>query len=55
MRRIYTNPEVTGAYDVRFGEPDFAGTIDFLCGEREFSRERVTAALDRAFAERSLW
>ena len=37
------------------GEPDFAGVIDFLCGQREFSRERVSAALERAFAERSLW
>jgi flap endonuclease-1 len=55
VRRIYLEPELTDDYDLRFGEPDFGGTIAFLCGDREFSRERVTAALERAFAERSLW
>jgi flap endonuclease-1 len=55
VRRIYLQPEVTDAYDVTFGEPDFGGVTDFLCGEREFSKERVTAALERAFAERSLF
>jgi hypothetical protein len=46
---------VTDTYDVAFGEPDSGAVVDFLCGEREFSRERVTAALGRAFAERSLF
>jgi len=55
VRRIYRQPEVTDDYDIAFGEPDFAAVTDFLCGEREFSRERVTAALERAFAERSLF
>jgi flap endonuclease-1 len=55
VRRIYRQPEATDDYEVRFGEPDFAGVTDFLCGEREFSKERVTAALERAFAERSLF
>ena len=55
VREIYVRPNVTDTFDLRFGEPDFAGVIEFLCGEREFSRERVTAALERAFAERTLW
>jgi len=55
VREIYAKPEVTDAYDLQFGEPDFAGVTDFLCTEREFSRERVAAALQRAFAERTLW
>lgn len=55
VRQIYLNPQVTETYDVHFGKPDFAAVIDFLCREREFSKERVTAALERAFAERSLW
>ena len=46
---------ITDTLDLHFGEPDFAGVVDFLCREREFSKERVTAALDRAFAERTLW
>ena len=36
-------------------EPDLDGIVGFLCDEREFSRERVTAAIDRTFRERSLW
>jgi hypothetical protein len=40
---------------VQFGEPDFAAIVEFLCTEREFSKERVTAALERAFAERTLF
>ena len=55
VRRIYLNPEVTDDYRVTFAEPHFAGVIDFLCREREFSSTRVTAALERAFAERKLW
>lgn len=55
VRQIYRHPDVTDAYDIAFGEPDFAGVVDFLCREREFSKERVTAALERAFAERSLF
>lgn len=54
VRQIYLSPDVTDDYDIEFGEPDFDGVVAFLCGEREFSRERVTAALDRAFRQRSL-
>jgi flap endonuclease-1 len=55
VRRIYLSPDVSDGYDITFGEPDFAGVVDFLCGEREFSKERVTAALERAFSERTLF
>jgi flap endonuclease-1 len=55
VRQIYVQPSVTDTYDVQFGEPDFAAVVEFLCTEREFSKERVTAALDRAFAERTLF
>jgi len=55
VRRIYLEPDVTDRFDIAFGEPDMAGVVEFLCGEREFARDRVTAALDRAFAERPLW
>jgi hypothetical protein len=36
-------------------EPDVDGIIRFLCDEREFSRERVDAAIERTFRNRSLW
>jgi flap endonuclease-1 len=55
IRRIYLEPDTTDAYDVTPGEPDLAGIEAFLCGEREFSRDRVKAALERAFRERTLW
>jgi flap endonuclease-1 len=55
VRGIFLQPEVTDAFDVRPTEPDLAGIVRFLCDEREFSRERVKAALERTFRERSLW
>jgi len=55
VRRIFLEPPTTDDYEIAFGEPDFDGTQRFLAGDREFSRERVAAALNRAFAERTLW
>lgn len=55
VRRIFLNPDVTDSFSVSPSEPDFDGVVRFLCDEREFSRERVTNALDRAFRERSLF
>ena len=55
VRNIYLQPAVTGDYSVEQGEPDLAAVEHFLCDAREFSRERVKAALDRAFRERRLW
>jgi flap endonuclease-1 len=55
VRQIYLHPSVTDAYEIAFGEPDFPAVVEFLCREREFSEERVTAALERAFSERTLW
>jgi flap endonuclease-1 len=55
IRRIYLSPDVSDAYDLTFAEPDFGAVVDFLCAKREFSKERVTAALDRAFSERTLF
>jgi flap endonuclease-1 len=54
IRRLYLEPDTTDAYDVTPGEPDLAGIEAFLCGEREFSRDRVKAALERAFREPTL-
>jgi len=51
IRDIFLKPEVTDTPEVQFNAPDIDGTIKFLCNEREFSRERVTAALERAFGK----
>jgi flap endonuclease-1 len=54
VREIYLHPLVADiAFE--FGEPNRAGITDFLCGQRKFSRDRVTAALDRAFREPTLF
>jgi flap endonuclease-1 len=55
VRRIYLEPAVTDDYDMTFREPDLPGVIAFMCTEREFSRDRVSAALDRAFRPTTLW
>jgi flap endonuclease-1 len=49
IRQIFLKPDVTDDYQVEFSTPDREGVLRFLCDEREFSRERVSAALDRAF------
>ncbi len=52
VRKIYLAPDVTDVFDVEPFAPDRDGIIAFLCDEREFSRERVAAAIDRAFEKR---
>jgi flap endonuclease-1 len=54
VRRIYLAPDVTDAFEVDPFEPDLDGIVRFLCDEREFARDRVMAAIDRTFRERSL-
>ena len=55
VRDIFLHPEVTDVFAVKPSEPDFPGIVRFLCDEREFSRERVTAALERAFRKPTLF
>jgi len=49
IRDIFLRPAVHDDYDIQFASPDIDGVVRFLCDEREFSRERVTAALERAY------
>jgi flap endonuclease-1 len=49
IRALYLNPDVTDDYRVDSGACDVVGVLRFLCEERAFSEERVTAALRRAF------
>ena len=55
VRRIFLEPNVTDAFEVQPAEPDLDGIVRFLCDEHEFSRERVNAALERTFRERTLF
>jgi flap endonuclease-1 len=49
IRQIFLKPDVTDDYEIQFRPPDLEGVVRFLCDEREFSRERVTAALERTY------
>ena len=49
LRDIYLHPEVTDEYEMAFTVPDVDGIVRFLCDERQFGRQRVADALDRAF------
>ena len=53
IREIFLHPDITDDYEIRFAEPDLDGIFRFLCDEREFSRERVTAALERTFSRKN--
>ncbi len=50
IREIFLKPEVTVNYALRWKEPDIEGLVQFLCGERDFSEERVRAAVTKARA-----
>ena len=49
IRAIFLQPDVTDNYEIQFTRPDLDGIVRFLCDEREFSRERVAAALARTY------
>jgi len=49
IRAIFLQPDVTDNYEIQFTRPDLDGIVRFLCDEREFSRDRVAAALARTY------
>ena len=55
LRNIYLQPEVSDHYDIEPGECDVDGVIRFLCDEHAFGRDRVVAALERAFPSHRLF
>lgn len=48
IKRIFLNPEVSSNYRLNWREPDREGVVKLLCGEYDFSKERVLNAVDRA-------
>ena len=46
VRELFRSPKVTDSYRLEWSEPDRAGVISLLCGEYDFSEERVSKALD---------
>jgi flap endonuclease-1 len=49
LRQIYLEPEVRDDYRIDSLECDVDAVVHFLCEEHAFGRERVMAALERAF------
>jgi flap endonuclease-1 len=47
VREIFLQPEVTDDYRLEWEEPDEEGVKALLCGEHDFSDERVSAAIQK--------
>lgn len=47
VQDIFLRSETSDEYSLRWERPDREKVIAFMCGEHEFSEERITAALDR--------
>jgi flap endonuclease-1 len=55
LRQIYLEPDVRDDYRIDIHRCDVDGVVRFLCDEHAFSRDRVTAALERAFGSSTLF
>ena len=47
IRSIFLSPEVTDEYELRWGRMDTPAIVDLLCGEHDFSRDRVERELEK--------
>jgi len=47
IREIFLQPKVTDNYQLTWKEPDTDGVVEFMCGERDFSEDRVRKALEK--------
>jgi flap endonuclease-1 len=47
IRTIFLHPDVTADYSLKWSKPDEEKLVSFLCGERDFSEERVRKAVSR--------
>jgi len=50
IRKIFLQPDVTPDYLLKWSRPDEAKVVSFLCGERDFSEDRVRKAVSRMIA-----
>ena len=53
IRKIFLEPKITQGYSLSWTKPDEEKIIAFLCGERDFSEDRVRKALSRMQATSS--
>jgi flap endonuclease-1 len=47
VREIFLKPEVTTNYSLKWHSPDVEKVVRFLCGEHDFSEDRVRKAVSR--------
>lgn len=47
IREIFLKPEVTDDYKLEWKTPNIEGVVKFLCGERDFSEDRVRKAVEK--------
>jgi flap endonuclease-1 len=47
IRELFLYPLVTDDYSLEWKKPDTAGILSFLCGERNFNREKVLGAVEK--------
>ncbi len=47
IRNVFLRPNVTADYSLKWSKPDVQKVVEFLCGERDFSEERVRKAVSR--------
>jgi flap endonuclease-1 len=50
VRKIFLEPNVTTDYSLRWSKPDEAKVVSFICGEHDFSEDRVKKALSKMTA-----
>jgi flap endonuclease-1 len=53
IRKIFLEPEITREYSLKWSKPDEDKVVTFLCGERDFSEDRVRKAVERMLATAS--
>jgi len=47
IREIFLNPKVTDNYKIEWKSPDVKEVVNFICGERDFSEDRVQKTLEK--------
>jgi len=47
IREIFLHPNVTNNYKIEWKEPDAEGVVSFICGQRDFSEDRVRKTLEK--------
>ncbi|MDM7917782.1 MAG: flap structure-specific endonuclease, partial [Methanosarcina sp.] len=47
IKELFTHPDVTDDYEIKWGKPDSEKLIKFLCEENDFSEDRVVKTAER--------